>query len=81
MRPPMTDNVTVRPGLGALYSALVGAAARTTVPRALRSSAYRTFARAVGANLSEVEKPLTDYSSLGDFFCTALNACSAPSSG
>jgi phosphatidylserine decarboxylase len=68
----MTDNVTVRPGLGALYSALVGAAARTTVPRALRRSAYRTFARAVGANLSEVEKPLTDYSSLGDFFARRL---------
>ena len=70
----MTDNVTVRPGLGALYSALVGAAARTTVPRALRASAYRTFARAVGANLAEVEKPLADYTSLGDFFARRLTA-------
>ena len=76
MRPPLTDNVTVRPGLGALYSALVGAAARTRVPVRLRAPAFRAFARAVGANLAEVEKPLADYVSLGDFFARRLTPAS-----
>ena len=76
MRPSLTDNATVRPGLGALYSALVGAAARINVPLRLRGPAFRAFARAVGANLAEVEKPLADYVSLGDFFARRLTPAS-----
>ncbi len=76
MRPPLTDNAKVRPGLGALYSAIVGATARATVPIRLRAPAFRAFARAVGANLDEVEKPLADYASLGDFFARRLTPAS-----
>ncbi|HET9623086.1 MAG TPA: archaetidylserine decarboxylase [Kofleriaceae bacterium] len=42
------------------------------MPTALRRFAYRTFARAVGANLDEVELELTAYPSLGDFFARRL---------
>jgi len=38
----------------------------------LRGLAYRTFARAVGANLDEVELELDGYPSLGDFFSRKL---------
>lgn len=38
----------------------------------MRKLAYRVFARAVGANLDEVERPLHEYTSLGDFFTRGL---------
>ncbi|MDX2086671.1 MAG: archaetidylserine decarboxylase [Kofleriaceae bacterium] len=57
---------------GAAYSALVGTFASQTLPTPLRGIAYRTFARAVGADLSEVELALADYPSLGDFFARKL---------
>lgn len=57
---------------GAVYSALVGTVARQTLPAPLRGLAYRAFARAVGANLAEVELALADYPSLGDFFARKL---------
>jgi len=59
-------------GVGAAYSALVGWSANRAVPRSLRGLAYRAFARAVGANLDEVELPLGGYASLGDFFARRL---------
>ncbi|HEY0195345.1 MAG TPA: phosphatidylserine decarboxylase, partial [Kofleriaceae bacterium] len=46
--------------------------ATRAVPAGLRRFAYRTFARAVGANLDEVELELADYPSLGDFFARRL---------
>ncbi len=55
-----------------LFSGVVGWSARRTIPRQLRAPAYRAFARLVGANLSEVELPLADYPSLGDFFARRL---------
>jgi phosphatidylserine decarboxylase len=58
--------------LGAAFSALVGACARATLPSPLRSIAYKSFARAVGANLQEVEQPLASYVSLGAFFARRL---------
>lgn len=57
---------------GAVYSAFVGTVARQTLPAPLRGFAYRAFARAVGANLGEVELELADYPSLGDFFARRL---------
>jgi len=61
-----------RARVGAAYSALVGWGAERALPGALRSLAYRAFARAVGANLDEVELELASYPSLGDFFARKL---------
>lgn len=58
--------------VGAAYSALVGWGAGRAVPSRLRGLAYRAFARAVGANLDEVELELGGYPSLGDFFARKL---------
>jgi phosphatidylserine decarboxylase len=58
--------------VGAAYSALVGWGANRAVPARLRSLAYRAFARAVGANLDEVELELAGYPSFGDFFARRL---------
>ncbi|HEU4614015.1 MAG TPA: archaetidylserine decarboxylase [Kofleriaceae bacterium] len=57
---------------GPVYSALVGKAARRRVPVPLRSAAYRAFARAVGADLTEAELDLRAYASLGDLFARRL---------
>lgn len=61
-----------RARVGAAYSALVGWGAGQALPTPLRSFAYRAFARAVGANLDEVELALASYPSLGDFFARRL---------
>ena len=61
-----------RARVGAAYSALVGWGATRPMPRPLRRLAYRAFARAVGANLDEVELDLAGYPSLGDFFARKL---------
>ena len=50
----------------------LGRFADTPVPRAWRPTVYGTFARAVGADLSEVEKPLGDYPSVNAFFVRRL---------
>jgi phosphatidylserine decarboxylase len=54
------------------YSHLIGFIADRPVPRALRRQVYGAFARKVGANLDEVERPLTDYPTLGAFFTRRL---------
>src|SRR5262252_1883855 len=61
-----------RARVGAAYSALVGWGATRPLPSRLRGLAYRAFARAVGANLDEVELALGGYPSLGDFFARRL---------
>jgi phosphatidylserine decarboxylase len=61
-----------RARVGAAYSALVGWGAERALPSRLRGLAYRAFARAVGANLDEVELELGGYPSLGDFFSRRL---------
>jgi phosphatidylserine decarboxylase len=61
-----------RPRVGAAYSALIGWTATRSLPARLRPLAYRAFARAVGANLDEVELALDEYPSLGDFFARGL---------
>jgi phosphatidylserine decarboxylase len=42
------------------------------IPRSLRRPVLETFARAVGADLSEVEQPLEAYATLNDFFVRRL---------
>ncbi len=55
-----------------MYSGIVGWGARRTLPRSLRAPIYQAFANAVGAELSEVERELVDYGSLGEFFARGL---------
>lgn len=66
---------------GPVYSALVGKAARRRVPVPLRSAAYRAFARAVGADLTEAELDLRAYASLGDLFARRLRPGMRPIDG
>ena len=59
-------------------SRLVGWLADRRVPRALRAPLFRAFARATGADLSEVRPPLDAYPSLGAFFVRRLREDSRP---
>lgn len=61
-----------------LSSRLVGWLADRTLPRGARPLAWRTFARLVGANLDEVERPLAEYPSLTDFFVRRLRPGARP---
>ncbi len=54
------------------YSRLIGYVADRKLPRPLREPVYTAFAKRVGANLDEVERPLADYPSLGAFFTRRL---------
>ncbi len=63
------------------WSALIGLGARTHVPSVLRAPAYRAFARAVGADLGEVELELGAYDTFGDFFARKLRPGARPLSG
>jgi phosphatidylserine decarboxylase len=60
------------------WSTLIGLGARARVPHVLRAPAYRAFARAVGADLSEVELALGDYDTFGDFFARKLKPGARP---
>jgi phosphatidylserine decarboxylase len=60
---------------------LVGLGARTRVPGPLRKPAYRAFARATGADLSEAELDLDAYESFGDFFARKLRPGVRPLEG
>lgn len=55
-----------------LSSRAAGWLADRRLPRFLRPLAWQSFARAVGADLDEVEKPLSEYASLTDFFVRRL---------
>lgn len=48
------------------------------IPRPLRAPAYRLYARATGANLSEVRLPLEEHPSMGAFFVRRLKADARP---
>ena len=52
----------------------LGRLADVPLPRPLRRPVLRTFARAVGAQLAEVEKPLDEYPSVNAFFVRRLRA-------
>ena len=54
------------------FSRLVGFCAKRPIPRRLRSSLYRAFARRVGADLDEVERPLEEYRTFDEFFTRKL---------
>lgn len=61
-----------------LYSALVGRAARTRIPRGLRAAVYGAFARLVDARIEEAGADLADYPSFGEFFARHLRAGARP---
>jgi phosphatidylserine decarboxylase len=56
----------------AALSRSLGRLADVRVPPGLRRTIYGRFARAVGADLSEVERPLADFETLNDFFVRSL---------
>ncbi|MBK9069716.1 MAG: phosphatidylserine decarboxylase [Myxococcales bacterium] len=51
-----------------LYSRTVQSLANLPLPKAARGTVISGFARVVGANVAEAEKPAAAYRSLGDFF-------------
>jgi phosphatidylserine decarboxylase len=53
-------------------SRFAGYLANLPVPRPLRATVYRGFARVFGARLDEVELPLTEYGSINAFFTRQL---------
>lgn len=55
-------------------SRLLGRFWRITLPPLLRKPAISAFARTLGANMSEAEKPLGDYPSIHDFLTRRLSA-------
>lgn len=74
-RPPLGWRVTLAllqklPQAG--LSRSLGRLADVPVPRTMRRPLFRTFATAVGADLSEVEKPLEEYRTMNDFFVRRL---------
>ena len=62
----------------AAVSRLVGRLSDLPVPRVARPLVFTGFARAVGADLSEVERPLADYRTLDDFFTRRLREGARP---
>ncbi len=64
-----------------LYSRAVGGAAHLPLPRAARAKVYRAFAKRYGVSLDEVEHPLEDYRSLGEFFVRRLARGARPVDG
>lgn len=56
----------------------MGWSAKRAVPPALRRTAYRAFARAVGADLDEVELELHDYPTFSEFFVRRLRPGARP---
>ena len=57
----------------------IGWAASRRVPRPLRGALYGGFARAVGADLSALDRPVTDFERFDDFFTRPLRAGARPS--
>jgi phosphatidylserine decarboxylase len=53
-------------------SRVAGRIANLRVPSALRGAVYRGYARIFGADLEEVELPLTSYASVNEFFTRRL---------
>lgn len=55
-------------------SHFIGWAARRRVPRFLRERLYRGFAEQVGADLGELDRPLSEFASFDEFFTRPLPA-------
>ena len=56
----------------------VGWAAGLTLPRFLRAAVYKSYASAMGVDLSEVRAPLEQHPSLGAFFVRHLKSSARP---
>jgi phosphatidylserine decarboxylase len=56
----------------------IGWAASRHVPKLLRRPLYAGFARAVGADLSAIDRPLTDFAAFDEFFTRPLRAGARP---
>ncbi len=56
----------------------VGKAAHLNLPSAVRKRMIKKFARLYKIDLSEIEKPIEDYSSLGEFFSRRLKPNARP---
>lgn len=54
------------------FSRGMGWASRLQVPRPLRDPIYRSFARHYGIDLTELDRPLSEYDRFDDFFCRPL---------
>lgn len=54
------------------FSRGMGWASRLSVPRPLRDPIYRSFARHYGIDLSELDRPLSEFDRFDDFFCRPL---------
>jgi phosphatidylserine decarboxylase len=67
-----------KPGPFSAWATWVGRGARARVPTPLRTSAYRAFARATGANLGEAELDLRSYVNFGDLFARRLRPGARP---
>jgi len=59
-------------------SRATGWLADRTIPRPLRATVYRGYARATGADLAEVRLPLAEHPSLGAFFIRRLKEGARP---
>lgn len=55
-----------------VFSRGMGWASRLKVPRPLRDPIYRGFALHYGVDLSELDRPLSDFDRFDDFFCRPL---------
>jgi phosphatidylserine decarboxylase len=60
------------------FSRAVGWLSERRVPAPLRATVYGRFARAVGADLTDVEHPLYDFERFDDFFTRPLRAGARP---
>ncbi len=59
-------------------SHLVGKMAHLKVPQAVNQKMVRSFAKHYNIDLSEIEKPIEDYRTLGDFFSRRLKSGARP---
>lgn len=55
-----------------VFSRSMGWASRLPVPRPLRDPIYRGFARHFGVDLSELDRPLSEFPRFDEFFCRPL---------
>ena len=54
------------------FSRSMGWASRVSLPRPLRDPIYRSFAKRFGVDLTELDRPLSEFDRFDDFFCRPL---------
>jgi phosphatidylserine decarboxylase len=72
------SQAALRWGPAGVYSRVVGAMSRATIPTAMRGPAIGAFARLVGADAGEAELPPVAYPTLGEFFARRLRGDARP---